>query len=815
MKVFRFALFLAITITLILILNNPFQGNPPLGKLLNPHQGFWQNSEKEAISIPDQLDLPGLKDDVTIRFDEQLIPHIFAQNDQDLFYAQGYVTAFHRLWQMEFQLLSTAGRISEVFGDRALDYDRGKRRSGLTYGAQRGLEALKKDPEAFQMLQAYTNGVNAYIDELSYAELPIEYKFLDYEPEPWSVFKSVLLMKEMSDQLSRGERDLQNTNALKLWGQEVFDMLYPETHPGLDPVVPIGTKFDFTPISVDKPDVTFPQVFTNQKIEEPDERNGSNSFIVNGEKTADGSVIFTNEPDLALNLPSIWYLAHLNSPTYNTIGGSLPGAPGIVIGFNDSIAWGDTNAKRDLVDWYHIEFRDDRREEYQYDNKWLKTQKIVEEIRVKDDQTFYDTIVYTHYGPVTYDRNFQANSEKINLAMRWTAHDASKDFKAFMLLNKANNYEDFKEAYSHYTGPPQNVSFASASGDIAIRISGKFPVKWEGQGKFIMDGRDSRQEWKTFMPYEHIYESLNPPRNFVSSANQHPGDSTYPYYDYDATFEYYRNRRINDRLNVMTNISVQDMMDLQHDNFNYTASEILPVMLDSLKRDSLRMKPSNRAIFTELRSWDFFNHPDEQAPTLFELWWDHLYPIVWDEFESKEVSLSRPNTYNTIYLLKNNPDFSFIDIQSTTQTESTGDLYRQAFYAASKALEEWIDDNTEDYAWYKFKNTTIQHLLPPLTPFSVSEVRIGGNHNIVNAASGRHGPSWRMVVQLNEQGTKGWGVYPGSQSGNPGNPTYAHMIDDWASGKYYELLFEPEIAANDSRIIKNVTLQPDGSGSDN
>ena len=807
MKVLRFLFFLAITITLVLILNNPFQGAPALGKLLNPHQGFWQNSEAEAISTPNELAVPGLKEEVRIHFDEQLIPHIFAKNDEDLFYAQGYVTAYHRLWQMEFQLLSTAGRLSEILGDRLLDYDRGKRRSGLTYGATRGLEELRKDPEAYKMIQAYTKGVNAYIDQLNYASYPIEYKLLNYAPEPWTEFKSVLLMKEMSEQLSRGERDLQNTNALNLWGREIFDLLYPEAHPGLDPVVPSGTDFDFDPIEVTKPDVKFPQLFTTQKIAEPDVRNGSNSFIVNGNKTADGSVIFTNEPDLSLNLPSIWYLAHLNSPNYNTIGGSLPGAPGIVIGFNDSIAWGDTNAKRDLVDWYYVEFRDERREEYRYDNKWLKTQKIVEAFEILGGNTYYDTIVYTHYGPVTYDRNFQINPEKINLAMRWTAHDAAKDFKTFLLLNKANNYEDFKEAYSYYTGPPQNVSFASSSGDIAIRISGKFPIKWEEQGKFIMDGRDSRQEWKQFMPYDHIYESLNPPRNFVSSANQHPGDSTYPYYDYDATFEYYRNRRINDRLKVMSDITVEDMMELQHDNFNYIASESLPMMLDSLKMDSSNRQSFEWELFTTLHSWDYFNDPDKKAPTIFELWWDNLYSLIWDEFETYKVSLARPNTYNTIYLLKNQPDFPFIDHLATSAKESTGDLFRLAFQKANQELKEWIEANEEDYAWYQFKNTTIQHLLPPMEPFHISGVKVGGNHNIVNAASGRHGPSWRMVVQLNKNGTRGWGVYPGSQTGNPGNPTYAHMIDKWANGEYFQLLFDPSIDANHEQIVHTMVLK--------
>ncbi|MEM9329477.1 MAG: penicillin acylase family protein, partial [Bacteroidota bacterium] len=575
MKVIRFVFFLVITLALITFLNTPYNSIPPLGKLLSPHQGFWQNAEKEAISTPSALQLEGLKDEVIVRFDAQLFPHIFANNDEDLFYAQGYVTAFHRLWQMEFQQLNTAGRLAEVLREGFLERDRQQRRKGLTYGAQRTLEKALADPEAAKIIKAYTQGVNAYIDQLDYADYPIEYKLLDYEPEPWTELKCALLLSMMSDDLSRGEADLHNTNALKLWGRDTFDILFPERHPDIDPVIPTGTAFDFEPIAVNKPDVQFPQPLTRPKIEAPDEKNGSNNFVVGGSKTADGSVLFANEPDLGLNLPSIWYVCHLNSPNYNVMGATLPGSPLVIIGMNDSIAWGMTNAKRDLVDWYYVEFRDDSREEYKYDEKWLKTQKVVEEFQVRGGTTVYDTIVFTHYGPVVYDRNYDVSTEQLNLAMRWTAHDAS-DYQTFIQLNQAYNYDAYSEALSKYVGPPQNIAFASAAGDIAIRISGKFPVKWEEQGKFIMDGRDSRQEWQEMMPWEHTYKVLNPPQGFVSSANQHPGDGTYPYYDYDYNFEYYRNRRINDRLSVMTNITEEDMMALQNDNFNYIASELLP-----------------------------------------------------------------------------------------------------------------------------------------------------------------------------------------------------------------------------------------------
>ncbi len=806
MKIFRFVFFFSITLTLTVLLHNPQGSIPPLGKLLSPKHGFWQNAEEAVINTPENLPVAGLKAPVRISFDEHLIPHIFAQNDEDLYFAQGYVTAFHRLWQMEFQLLATAGRLSEIFGSRALEFDRGQRRKGLTYAAHRGLEEWKKDPAMYRLVQAYTKGVNAYIEQLNYSQLPIEYKLLDYSPEPWTEFKCVLLLKEMSDQLSRGDQDLEYTNALSKWGPDTFNLLYPEMLPGVDPIVPRGTRFSFRPKAMTRPEVEFPLPQTAKRIASPNPANGSNSFVVNGNKTADGSVLFANEPDLGLNLPSIWYLAHLNSPTTNVIGGTLPGTPNVIIGFNDSIAFGDTNAGWDFVDWYQITFKNDKREEYQYDDKWLKTQKIVEEIRVSDGDTFYDTIVYTHYGPVVYDRNFQANDEKVNLAMRWIAHDPSMEVKALRDVNLANNFGEFLKAYENYNDPPQNVTVGTAAGDIGIKISGRFAAKWEDQGKFIMDGADSRFEWQGYIPEDHEYLSLNPPRNFVSSANQHPGDSTYPYYDFGGRYEHFRNRRINDRLQVMSNITEKDMMRLQHDNFNYIASDLLPVMLDSLLSDSLQLTADERQMIDELRGWDYFNEPESQLATVFELMWDELGNLIWDEFENQPISLSRPGSYTTIYLLRNKPDFEFFDIQSTAQVESPSDIYLLTYRNAREKLARWVEENGPDYAWYKFKNTSVNHLLPPLHPFSVKGVRIGGNHNIVNAASGRHGPSLRLVVKLNSNGTEGWAVYPGSQTGNPGNPTYAGMIDDWATGNYYQLLFSPDIPASHEQIIHTFNL---------
>ncbi len=804
MKVLRFIFTVLLTLAITIFLNIKYENIPPLGKLLNPFNGVWANGEKELINIDEVIAHPDLQGEVEVVFDELLIPHIYAQNDADAYFVQGYLTAFHRLWQMEMSVRATAGRVSEILGESALTFDRTQRRKGLTFGAERLLEEIKNEPETYAMVDAYTKGVNAYINSLTYKTYPVEYKLINFEPEPWTPLKSCLMMKSMANMLSSGESDLENTNAYKMLGPDLFNKLFPDYFPDVDPVIPSGTSFDFEPLPVGIPDSTYPDLSIKRTIAKPNPQNGSNSFVIGPSKTANGKVILCNEPDLSLNLPSIWYVAHISSPTMNVMGSTVPGMPGVIIGFNDSIAWGNTNAERDLVDWYYIEFKNELRDEYLYDSKWLKTEKRIEKIQVLGGDTYYDTVIYTHHGPVTYDRSFLGNGEQVNFAMRWTSHDPSLEYKAVYKVNRANNYEDFVDAFSYFTGPPQNYSFASVSGDYALWIHGKFPIKWENQGKFLLDGRKRQHEWQGFIPQEQNVHIKNDPRGWVSSANQHPADSTYPYYIYDHAFEFYRNRRINERLLVMDNIKPQDVMKLQNDNFNYIASENLPMLLDSL--DTTQLSGVQLEYLELLKSWDFFNDPERKAPSIFEMWQDFLMDNVWDEFDNDSIALSRPRLYNAFYAIQNYPDLPLYDIQSTEEIESLKDVINLSFNQAVDSVENWKEATGKSIEWYKFKNTRIRHLAR-LDPFTVNEVKIGGNHNIVNAASSTHGPSWRMVVELGEGEVKAWGVYPGSQSGNPGNPTWGHMIEDWASGNYNELFFGPKSEMDIDKVTAQVKFQ--------
>ena len=794
-------IFLAVlTLSSVILLNKEISNIPPLGKFLNPYNGFWTNSEINQKKVFEKINLNNLKDSLTVQFDSMLIPHVYAKNDEDLFYTQGYITALHRLWQMEFQIKAAAGELSEIIGKRALKRDREQRRKGITYAAKRTLNKSVSDTKTYKLLSSYVDGINDYIENLNYENYPVEYKLLNYKPEKWTLLKTFILMESMSDMLSSRDMDMEDSYLLNILGEEKYNLLFPEYHDKIKPIIPQGTKFNFNVPKIDPPKEKYFSFPLSSTISKPNKDNGSNNFAISSNKSKDGSAFLASQPDLSLNLPSIWYIIHLNSPNYNTMGASLPGAPGVIIGFNENVAWGETNATRDVIDWYKIEFKDNSRAEYRYGDKWLKTEKVLEEIKIKGEKTFIDTIVYTHYGPIVYDKNFNSNEEKENFAMRWIAHDESVEYKTFLLLNKAKNIYDIENALQYFHGPAQNFAYATKQGDIGLTIAGKFPIKWEGQGKFILDGSNPEHEWSGYIPYEHSLSLRNPESGYVSSANQHPVDKTYPYYYYSHNYEMYRGRRLNERLQSLDYISFEDIKKIQNDNFSYKAFEALPIILPMI--DTVKLNEDEKIYYKSLSNWDYFANPNLSDPSLFVTWWENIRKSLWDEFDTMHYSYRKPNSFVTTQIIKENNNFDFYDNISTPSKENIEDIINESFSEAVKSLNSWKEKHIKkDVLWKNFKNTSVNHLLN-IKSFSKDNIEVGGYRNILNAASERHGPSWRMIVRLNKsEKTQAWGVYPGGQSGNPGNINYFGEIENWGKGNYKKLLFNKSFKENKGRII--------------
>lgn len=795
MKVLRAAVVLALAAAIFWGLHFRHGLFPPLGKLLNPFAGFWRNGERPDPSLK-VLVLPGLRDRVDIVWDARRVPHIFARNDHDLYFAQGYVVARDRLWQMEFQALYAAGRLAEVFGPAALDTDRLQRRLGMVWAAEKAARAMAEDPVIRDVVQAYADGVNAYIAGLKSAGFPVEYKILDYRPEPWTALKAALLVKYMAWMLSGHNTDLAQTRTRDALGEEVIRTLYPDVPPFLEPIIPRGTVWDFDGAPEGRDEAAPPQgarlpdpgIESSRSEKEEARGVGSNNWAAAGSRTRSGFPILSNDPHLDLSLPSIWYELQLNAPGIDVYGVTFAGAPGVIIGFNRRAAWGLTMMGADVLDWYRVRFKDESRREYAYGGGWRPVVVRSETIKVRGRRDVTDRVLYTHHGPVVRLEGEKAAEPWIpaEAAMRWSAHDPSLELKAFTLLNRAAGYEDYLEALRHFACPAHNFVYADAEGDIALWSNGRFPLRPPGNGRYLLDGSSPGDDWPGWIPWEQNPHVRNPERGFVSSANQNPTDETYPH-DLGWDFESFeRGARINEVLAEGADLEPEDMVSLQNDTLSLRARMLLPRLLPALKAAPLAA--GERRALEALEKWDFRYAAESEAATLFDALWRALNERTWnDETQEGQEKIAWPKSSVFLDLALNRPESAFFDDKTTPEVETFDDLVPPAFQAALRRLEERHGPFGEAWRWGRTHGREIFHL-GRLPGFGSGRLETSGGPAVLNVAGGNIGPSWRMTVALGPE-VKAWGILPGGQSGNPGSRFYDNAVADWAAGKTYELIF--------------------------
>jgi penicillin amidase len=815
MKFVKASVSVLLVMGLVYTLSRPWGPVPALGPFISPFTGFWQNGEIPLLLRVNDPDfaLDSLRGKVTIRFDDVGVPHIFAENNYDLYYAQGYVTARDRLWQMDLQTRAASGRLSEVLGERTIEMDRRSRRMGMGYGAEVNLKMAMSDPTSRESLLGYTAGINAYIRQLPTRNVPIEYKLLGYEPEEWTPLKCMYMLEQMTLTLAGGGDEVAMSNLLKSLGLEKMNRVFPD-YPMLmeSPIIPVGTPWGFTPLPIPAPpvEVEAPELsFTEQKqkntpFTEPlYEGLGSNNWAISAEKSATGYPILANDPHLELTLPSIWYQVQLHAPDMNVYGVSLPGIPGVVIGFNKNVAWGVTNVAADVLDLYTIKFRDTSQAEYWYDNQWRKTRKREEVIGVKGrEEPIRENVVYTHHGPVMYQEN--EGKPGPALAVRWIGHEPGNSFRTFYELNKAKNYADYRQAMTHYVGPAQNFVYADNSKDIAITVNGKFPLKWKEQGKYLLDGSRPDHDWQGWIPAAQNPYVKNPLRGFVSSANQSSTNPSYPYYLNWRFAPSERAIRINERLEGMTQATADSLRVLQGDNFSVMARTILPTLLTYLSK--VPLSASQKAAYQTLESWNKVNNPDEIAPSIFEEWVVALNSAIWkDEFYSDSLAFRYPTRDRTMYLILNQPDIHWVDNIKTPVKETMEDIVQQSFKATLDSLTARHGPMSPLWQWATVKDTEILHLSRALKPFNSTPIKNGGGSSIVNATTHHHGPSWRMVVELGPE-PRAFGLYPGGQSGNPSSAYYMNMLAKWEKGELNELLYLKSPDEQNPRLTTTWTL---------
>ena len=778
---FQFIFPIGTLIVLIFGLSNQMFNIPPLGKFINPFIGIIHNDNESQAQLVSSVEI---KDSVNVYYDSRKVPHIYATNLEDLYFTQGYVTASLRLWEMDFISYASAGRMSEIFDNETyLEYDRTQRRIGILDAAKKSLKLIEKDENTINALDSYTKGINAYLNSLNYKNMPIEYKLLDYEPETWTNLKTVLILKSMANTLTGFDDDFNMSKMFLALGKEKFNKFFPQFDNHTVPVMN-NNKPDSIISNIyntEYLDYSFLSSSTNVLESSYNPKLGSNCWAVSGKKTLSGNPILCNDPHLGLAFPSIWIEMQLSSPEVNVYGVSIPGTPGIIIGFNSDIAWGVTNGSTDVKDWYKLKITENYKS-YVFDGKLKKLDYKVEEIKRKNADTFFDTIYHSLQGPIVYDKNFKPEQQidYLNFSLKWELHNASNEFKTFLLLNRAKTFNDYKIALKGYSCPIQNFTFINRTDTIAITHQGKLANKWKGQGKFILDGSKSSHLYDAYIPNDSLPQLINPNENYVLSANQHPTYSNYKYY-YNGYFGEYRSNRINDLLKDDDKFTCEKMKQIQLDNTNYLALKILPVLIKRLKIKSLN--DNQKKFISKLSKWDCSYDQDTEFACFYEAWMEHFRESIWNELQVLPFYSRQPDDFVLLNLLETKPNSVYFDKKSTSLNEDANDIATQSFLIALKKYNKYKINKS--VKWGDMDKISILHLTN-IEAFSELNIASSSSPDAINATSENWGPSWRMIVELGER-PLAYGIYPGGQSGNVGGKYYDNFVKDWSVGLYYKL----------------------------
>lgn len=784
-------IFVALTVLVILttVLNHRIDDIPELGPLLSPYHGLWAHAPSvfEASGTAERLKVAGLKSRVELIIDADQVKHLFAENDDDLYFAQGYVTASDRLWQMDFLTRLAGGRLSEIIGRRGLEFDRFFLRLGLSTAAKESVQLMLQDAVTSSALKAYAGGVNAYIASLTLARLPFEYRLLGHFPEPWTPERTALLMKLMAYNLSGHSLELALERSRARLSSQDFDELFPLDLGIQDPIIPKGMKWSFNakppqaPISEFKPDLKRLEPYPA-----PNPSNGSNNWAVTGRKSSTGLPIVANDVHLDFQLPSLWYEIQLVSPTQNVYGAALPGAPGVVLGFNKSLAWAVTNGGSDVLDWYELRYRDEKKLEYLYDGEFRPVISTETPIKIRGEKAQALVTRRTHLGPIIYEDSETPLRTSIpkGLVMHWAGLEPSNELKTFLLLNRAASTTECREAILTFQTPAQNFLCADNRDDVGLWHNGRFPIRWKGQGRLILDGSTAATSWQGWIPREEIPFVRNPDRGFVSSANQLPADDYYPYYLGWPFESPYRGRRINELLREKSRLTPQDFISIQNDTLSIPARELKPALLDAVKGADLGQREI--AALEALKSWDERFDEESVGAAIFDAWFEKLKARMWGERLGESKYYMHPPLPRTVKIIREEPNSKWFDNPDTPGVET---LREQAVIALNDAvadLSRRLGRDVNDWKWHKARPTMFSHVakLPGLG----EKVTVRGTAQSVFANSGSHGPVWKLVVALGSK-PKAWCAYPGGQSGDPSSLYYNNFMEPWRKGEMREVVY--------------------------
>jgi penicillin G amidase len=769
--------------------------------------------------------IAGLGEDVRVTYDDRAVPHIFASSAKDAYHALGYVVARDRLFQMYVQTIAASGRLTEIAGSRALPLDREMRNIGLPLAAELAAERGDGGAEFTEIAQAYADGVNAWIDAMPASALPLEFRLIGKRPERWSVLDAYRLLGRMGYTLAYLDTEGERYAAAGRVGFAAANALFPSGARIQEPVQPTKGKsprFDFRRLPppgipdssaralAEAYDAFHPAPMETRSI------HASNNWAVAPKRSANGHALLAGDPHLDLTLPSIWYEAHIVvSGKLDVYGVTIPGAPFIVIGFNRDVAWSFTNASTDVLDFWEEKLEDPAHpERYLVDRSTLQLTKRVESYRDEAGNVIAtDTTLYTIRGPLKKVKDRW-------ISMRWTMLEAGTEPRAFLAAQHATSVEELQAAFGKwYKAPAQNMVSADRAGHIALRTTGRFPIRAaDGRGDTVRDGRTIRNEWRGDVPLNAYPQAFDPPQGFVASANQQPLDPAESPYWWGGSFDPWRALRINELLRADSSVTVDDMRAFQTDPGSARARLFVPYVVAASNALLRSLGPGKaRANLTQaadlLAKWDFRYTKDTKAAVLFERTITEIVNDTWDELLPESNGSRRVATPGTDILLELMSDSGSVwwdDRRTTGHRETRDEIIGVALTRAfSRLSEERGAPDGDGWRWDHVRFATINHLLR-LPSLSVGKVPVQGGTGTLapSFGSGGHGPSWRMVVDLGPE-IRAWATYPGGQSGNPVSTRYKDRIDEWSRGELEEVRFprSPEQLSGKA-ATSTLTLRP-------
>lgn len=756
---------------------------------------WFMNKSKPVID--GELAVNVLEQDVSVTRDDKGVPHIFAQTDADLYRAQGYIQAQDRLFQMDLARRQASGRLSEIIGEATINSDKHFRTFSLRDAAEKSLSAY--DPESKQVLEWFAEGVNAFIAEAKEKNtLSYEFALLGYEPEDWSVEDSLTIGKYMAYDLGGNW----NALAFRHWALQNF---------GEDKAKELFMKYPENASSIIEANKENPVAVAGQFQADllPNEFNGSNNWVVSGEKTASGTPILADDPHLGLSTPSIWYQMHLNSPEQNVSGVIFAGIPGIILGHNDDIAWGVTNVGPDVQDLYIEIPNPDNPTQYRYDGKWEQAEVRDESIKVKDGDTVDFEVVVTRHGPIMTNLAFKDTKPTAQFAMQWTALQPTAELSAILGFNKAKSWNEFEKALEDFKAPAQNFVFASKDGTIAYKANGQIPIRKQGDGQLPVPGDSSDYGWEGFIPWDELPTIINPKEGFIATANNEVIGEEYPYHITNFWAQPYRFERIKEVLAANDSITVEDMMRLQMDQQNLYAREFLPNLLASIKSKDHDGKYAE--IIKLLEEWNMIDAKESGAPLVFHTLMVKLQEVLFKDQMPEDMYKLMSGKFNiTDQLLRS----AYAGDKSIWMEEQGGvdtTVYK-AFELTVAQLEDQFGQNVSKWQWGDFHQLTFDHTLSSASPilaayFNAKKVPIGGSKVTVQAADNDaagnvdHGASWRFVVDAGDLSSAYHIVGPG-QSGHVKSNWYQDQVIDWANGVYHQTFVRKEDIKGKTLLLK-------------